>query len=338
MKRFDLLVILVLLMLALQHSPVLAQNTVNGLIARVTQNGVQLKDGMSYRWADNFTTTLANGNDGGWADLQTDDVVRLGLNGQNRVTSVVVTGRNTGQRVERSLTELKPVEGDWKVEQNVTIAGRVFEVAGTMSVDKDFNPTTITRRIVFSNPGGYDLLEVWIGFRGGRGKGKNKFSIRGDGDTLFTSEWMEQRDQPVKVSVAIKGYTGISLIASGDEEVGYYDTAVWANPVLVKMPASVPNIVSPSMNARITRNTPLVWEAVDGATGYLLELQAVSLNNTNDANSENRFLLLRLPADTTVYNFNVNQMPRGKWRWRVHSLNDTGFLGEMTDWKLFTAQ
>ena len=45
-----------------------------------------------------------------------------------------------------------------------------------------------------------------------------------------------------------------------------------------------------------------------------------------------------VPADTTVYTFNVNTMPKGRWRWRVHSLNDTGFLGEMSEWRLFTSQ
>lgn len=179
MKRFFLSVLIPVLMLALQHSPVLAQATIDGSIVRVTQNGLQLQNGMSYRWADDVRTTLSNGNDGGWADLQANDAVRLTMNQQNRVASLAVTGRNTGQRIERSLTELKPVEGNWEVQQNVTIEGRVFEAAGTMNVAKNFNPRTITQRIVFL------ILEATICWRfglgsvavGGKGKTDSEFEV-----------------------------------------------------------------------------------------------------------------------------------------------------------------
>ncbi len=364
MKKFFLLVVLAVLVLGFQHSPAVAQNAINGVIARVTQNGVQLKNGMTYRWAEDVRTTLANGEGGGWTDLQADDAVRLTMNRQNLVSSLEVIGRDTGQRVERSLTEIKPVEGHWDVEKKITVAGRVFEAAGIMNVRASGGEAGM-RRIVFSTPEGFDALEVWVGFRGGYGKGKNKFVIQGDGRTLFTSPWMAEGEQPVKANVSIKGYTGISLISSGDEDT-YVDTAVWANPMLVKIPPSkpiilpesigdipspVPNVVlppsatspyarwlSPPMNSRINRDTPLVWQQVDGASGYLLELQAVTLFNPADANHQSRFLTFPFPANMTAYTFNVNRMPKGAWRWRVHALSDTGFLSETNSWAMFTSQ
>ena len=79
------------------------------------------------------------------------------------------------------------------------------------------------------------------------------------------------------------------------------------------------------------------WGLVAGATGYLLELQCERLSNPNAPNNPDRFVVSVL-ADTTVYNFDVNIMPKDRWRWRVHSLNATSLLGEMSEWRLFTSQ
>jgi hypothetical protein len=82
----------------------------------------------------------------------------------------------------------------------------------------------------------------------------------------------------------------------------------------------------------------LEWKPVAGATGYLLELQCERLSDPSTRNHPNRFMVVSVSADTTVYHFDANTMPKGRWRWRVHSLNDTDLLGEMNEWRLFTSQ
>ncbi|MDQ3814362.1 MAG: NPCBM/NEW2 domain-containing protein, partial [Armatimonadota bacterium] len=211
--------------------------------------------------------------------------------------------------------------------------GRVFEVASVMGWAAG------EYAVVFSNREGFDLFEAWIGFKGGgERRGKIRFGVQGDGEPLFESPWMEEKDKPIKVSVSIKGYTGIRLTATVEGADCCRNIAVFANPVFVKLPPTIPLVVSPSLNEKIAQDTPLAWRKVGGATGYLLELQCVSLKDANDEADENRFLALRFPAETTLYNFNVNKMPKGKWRWRVHALDRTGFLGQMDEWRPFSSE
>lgn len=328
MRKFIQSIAFLVLLMALQHSPVWAQNTINGVIARVTQNGLQLKDGTNYRWSDNTTTTLSNGNGGSWGDLQADDAVRLTINGQNKVTALTVTGRSSGQRIERSLLELDPVQGKWATSRNVTINGRVFERA-----------VRVRDAVVIPNRDNADVLEAQVGLSGEVGpKVRATFIVLGDGQEIYRSPIVDVSTPPTPISVPIKGFSGVTLRVEGNIIWGGDSAALWVNPLFVNLPATIPIIDSPVANARITRNTPLVWEAVDGATAYLFELQCISLNSPNDATNPNRFVSLVVPAETTIYNFNVNQMPKGRWRWRIHSLSDTGILGEMTEWRIFTSQ
>ncbi len=317
--------------------PVGAQVTVNGTIARVTLTSVHLVTGQTFSKAGSVTVNLSVDSSGSWTDLHAGDSVRLTLNAQRQVVRVEVTGHRIAGRIEQSLTELRPVEGDWEVSKDVTVNGRVFDVAGCTDAYVEFNRRFIGK-VVFANREHYDLLEVWVGYRGGRGNGKNWFTVLGDGEELFKSEKMGQSDPAVKVSVAIKGYSGVSLISEGDEDVGHYKSGVWANPVFVRLPATIPEVVAPGMNEIITSNTAFVWKGVEGASGYLLELQCTSLLDPADRNAANRFLAIQVPGGTTVYTFDVSRMPRGKWRWRVHSLTRTGLLGEMASWRQFVSR
>jgi len=74
---------------------------------------------------------------------------------------------------------------------------------------------------------------------------------------------------------------------------------------------------------------------VEEATGYLLELQCENLRNGKDADNPNRFVVMPLSSKTLIYNFQADKMPKGKWRWRVHALSQTAFLGQMDTWRTF---
>lgn len=321
-------------LLLLVASPIAAQTTLTGVVERVTPESVTLSSGQAYRRSPAATVTLAGDKEGRWASLQAGDRVRLAVNSQNRVLSVTVTGRLVTKRIERSLTELQPVEGAWKTNKDVTIAGRLFEAAGIMNTENNAGG-----KAVFPNRERYDLLEAWIGTRGGSPE-SNQFAVLGDGEVLYTSPVLRPDDPAVKISIPISGYGAVTLVARAPRNVdnNYYDTAVWADPVLVKLPSAVPALVSPGLNERVSGSTPLVWKGVDGARGYLLELQCERLNSAGDAKDKNRFLAVPLPAGTTVYTFNADALPRGKWRWRVHALSSTGFLGQMDGWRSFVSE
>lgn len=125
------------------------------------------------------------------------------------------------------VTQLQPVEGSWGVQENVTIHGRIFDIAGTMDVDDGH-----VGKAVFDNRRRYEVFESWVGFRGSRGRGTNTFIVQGDGQELFRSEEMSQNDPPIKISLSIKGCRGVTLFAFGSKDVGYYNSAVWAEPIL----------------------------------------------------------------------------------------------------------
>jgi hypothetical protein len=240
------------------------------------------------------------------------------------------------RRVEQPLTKLEPVEGGRVVETDVTIRGRVFANALTMDTEPHGGEKVGRSRVVFANKDGNDVFETWIGFRGGYGDGVDTFTILGDGEEIYRSPKLRQNDPPLHVSVSITGCSGISLVVEGEGST-YSNNAVWAEPVLVKLPPMVPVPVSPGLNERITQDTPLVWKAVEGASGYFLELQCERLANLKEAAGKTRFLAVTLPATTTVYTFPAGELPKGRWRWRVHSLSPSGFLGEAQQWRPFAS-
>ena len=149
---------------------------------------------------------------------------------------------------------------------------------------------------------------------------------------------MKMGDPAVRISVPIRGYSGVTVGVTGRKAYRSTPTAVWADPVLVKLPPTVPVAVAPGLNERVSGSTPLVWKGVDGASGYLLELQCERLNSAGDAMDKSRFLAVPLSAGTTVYTFNADALPRGRWRWRVHALSSTGFLGQMDGWRAFVSE
>jgi hypothetical protein len=328
MKRFPLLIAL----LCLNVLSVEAQSTVNGVIAAVSQSQVQLRGGGTFVWAANATVTLADGRRSTWANLRADDAVRLTLNGQNQISALAVAGRSIGQREERLLLDVRPVQGFYDRDNETTVNGQV--------VTRALYGGNGTKTVVYSNAEGYDLLEATIGVGGNSQSAATAvFTVLGDGREIFRSPVMRHNSPPVRISVPIRGYSGVTLqteASYGQYCCGVY--ALWANPVFVKQPPTIPVVVSPGVNARVSRSTPFVWEAVEGATGYLLELQAITLASVADADHASRFLLLRLPPETTLYTFDPAVMPKGTWRWRVHALSSTDLVGEMTEWRTFTAQ
>lgn len=229
--------------------------------------------------------------------------------------------------VVQPLIEIKTVQGKAIEIKNQPINGQVFERA-----------VFVFDKTVFQNTDNYDLLQAWIGKEGGGGQSIVTFHVLGDGKELYRSPKMRRDDPAINIRVPIHGYTGITLYAEGERESATWSEAAWADAVVIKLPTTVPVVVSPGLNEIIEQTTPLAWRPVTGATGYLLELQSTILADPNDENDANRFVAIRLPAETNVYNFDTNKMPKGRWRWRVHALSRQGFLGEMIGWRMFTVR
>ena len=322
-----------ILILALQLSTAFAQTTVNGIIDRITPNGIALSSGQTYTKSDNVAVTLPGERAGQWQDLEPGDKVRISFNSKKQAVEVTLLTKLVTQRLDYPLVisddggeldwNIKYINGDADIRKDYAIGGRAFPKAFRVS-----------DRAVFPNYEDCNLLDVWISATDSDDDRAGVCRILGDGEEIYRSPSMTMQSRAIHVVLPIKGYSGITF----EKLSGNINTIGFGNPTFIKLPSSVPNVVSPRTDERVTQITPFLWKPVENATGYLLEMQNLSLADAGDENDVNRYLLLRLPAETTVYNFDANKMPKGKWRWRVHALSKTGFLGEMDEWRSFSSQ
>lgn len=277
--------------------------------------------------------TLPGERVGSWNDLSPGDKVRVSFNDKRQVISVVLLAKLVAQRLEQPLIQsddrgeiswaIKPVGHEPNLERDFAIGGRVFPKAMITAA-----------RAVFPNYGDYDILDVWGGARPYAEDKSGIIRILADGQEIYRSPRITRQSQAIHIVLPIKGYSGITFEELTDDDV----EPAWGNPTFIKLPPTIPDVVSPRTDERITQITPFLWKPVENATGYLVEMQALSLADAGDENDVNRYVLLRLPVETTIYNFDPNKMPKGKWRWRVHALSKTGFLGEMDEWRTFSSQ
>lgn len=156
-------------------------------------------------------------------------------------------------RETHSLLEIEPISGFWASNHDILVNGRIFDKAGILGVGWFFDGKPSRPTIVFKNNGQYDTFEAWVGFRDFSGDGKIQFEVKGDGKSLFQSDYLSARDPAVHISVPVKEYSGIALSATCTKEVRFTNSAIWANPVFISMvPPSAPQVVPTS-----TTNEPL---------------------------------------------------------------------------------
>jgi hypothetical protein len=264
-----------------------------------------------------------------WAQSQADTVYLADLR------PIVLMER----RVDESMGERDPLLQRHYRTGTTTFRNQKFE--RSISLGNAFYHNVPTSAI-FLNRDGFDYFETSVGIDdgyAGRWPPTFTFIVKGDNKELAKVANLSAGDAPVPLRIPIRNVTRLELFFLGSSR-GVIGVVWWGNARFVRGNATgnVPQIVTSLQNEQIAGTTSLEWRPVAGATGYLLELQCERLSNPNAPNNPNRFMAVSVQADTTVYNFNVDTMPKGRWRWRVHSLNDIGFLGEMGEWRLFTSQ
>jgi hypothetical protein len=266
---------------------------------------------------------------------------------QNQVDAVYLADLRPialmGKRVDESMGPRDPLLQKHYRTGAPTFRNQKFE--RSISIGNAYYHNVPTSAI-FLNRDGFDYFETTVGLddryvhhkRSSRPR-TFTFIVIGDNEELARVPNMKAGDEPVPLRIPIRNVTRLELSFLGSSR-GAIGEVWWGDARFVRgnTTGSVPQIVTPRQHEQITGTTSLEWRPVAGATGYLLELQCERLSNPNAPNKPNRFMVVSVLADTTVYHFNVNTMPKGRWRWRVHSLNDTGFLGEMSEWRLFTSQ
>jgi hypothetical protein len=147
-----------------------------------------------------------------------------------------VIGQLNNGRIERSLSDIRPVQGGFEsTREDVTINGRVFRTGSFLRAGT----------VVFANKDNCDLFESWIGEPsnrddyGTKSTAKVTFEVLGDGQLLYKSPTLSVDDPAQKISVSIKGYSGITLKVSIDTNSvlwGWAQTGLWAEPVFIQLP------------------------------------------------------------------------------------------------------
>lgn len=262
---------------------------------------------------------------------------------QNQVDAVYLADLRpialVGKRVDESMGERDPVLQEHYRTGTATFRNQKFERSISIGNAPYHNAPTSA---IFLNRDDFDYFETTVGIDDGYVSRRPRtftFIVIGDNKELARVKDLRVSDEPVPLRIPIRNVTRLELSFLGSSR-GAIGVVWWGDARFVRGNATgnVPVIVTPRQNEQVAGTTPLEWRPVAGASGYLLELQCEQLTNPNAWNNPNRFMVVSFPADTTVYNFNANTMPKGRWRWRIHSLNDTGFLGEMSEWRLFTSQ
>lgn len=194
------------------------------------------------------------------------------------------------------------------------------------------------REATFENKEDADSFECWVGlndssFEHGRDE-TCTFAINLDGERVFTTPLMHQHDQPIHILLPIKGKGAITLVQIESRNANSWPPA-WGQPRFLKRQAGLVQLGLPSDGAKVTRDTDLTWEGVEGAEGYLLEIQCHIVENPKDRNDSRRFQSFMLKPDATGYRISPSQLVKGVYRWRIHALAGSSFLGEMSQWRMF---
>lgn len=111
------------------------------------------------------------------------------------------------ERQETSLVGMQRVSGHLFERRQVSIAGRVFSKA----LDTDNIGRNSFKQVVFECKG-YDAFEAYVGVEDDDNERPEVvFTVLGDGQLLFKSPPMKIGSRPVRVSVPLKGVSGVTL-------------------------------------------------------------------------------------------------------------------------------
>lgn len=310
-------------------------DTVTGVVERISGASVTLAKGGTFNRHPNVAVKLPSLADGSWSDIKVGDQVELESDGQGRVYRLWIKTRASAGRFEQSLYDLHSVSGGFKEQPSqASISGRTFARAGLHEV---YNHES--KDVVYRLDQPYDELSVWVGYDDEYAfelRGQIRITIKVDDEVAYTSEPFSRGDKAEHVVIPLTGANSITFITTHVGVEG--GRSVFGDPVLSRLPKQGLRLLTPQDKATVTERTDLSWQKAPGATGYLLELQCVTLSNPGDADRAERFISKRLSSQETSFSFDPARMPRGTWRWRVHALSVRGFLAELKDWRTFVSK
>jgi hypothetical protein len=294
-----------------------SQADVVGKVKSIDQSGIALDIGQILPWGTRITADQRRVIQ---QQLPSGSLARIVLV-DGKVVSARITSINPAQVTETSLTALKPYSGGYSFQ-----AGHSFW--GFVPTQTGFNRGK--GQTIYQLGGGYDSFRFKFCFSEKDGSGKLCYRLDG-GEPVVTPI---SNTELTSIVIDVKGVQSIQLWAEGQTEDTTGTDNFVIDPILMKLPSSVPVLASPANRENIEPSEELRWRSVSDAVGYRVELECVRLYDTSAANRQ-RFFSIQTTSEVRVVRLADLKLPDGEYRWRVHSLNDVGVMGQMTEWWSF---
>lgn len=217
------------------------------------------------------------------------------------------------------LMSIQPLRGGYDGIDNESFWGHI-PTSGGKNLEDAF--------AIYSLKGQYDFLTFGFACRGQNAHKRLCYRI-GSNDVSYVSL------TPGKitwVTLDIKGVDalGVWTDTPSNQLLGVSENFI-IDPLLHNLPASIVKLASPTTGETIDSSETLNWRPTEDAMGYLVEIQCIRLFNTEDMD-KHRFHSIQVKADTRSLKISDLKLPVGEYRWRVHSLDDVGVMGQMDQW------
>lgn len=294
-----------------------AQADIVGKVKTIDQTGITLDIGPKLPWGTRVTADQRRVIQ---QELPTGSFARIVLE-DGKVVSARLTSISPAQVTETSLTALKPYTGGYSFQPGHSFWGFVPTQTG-------FNRGN--GQTIYQLGGGYDWFRFRFCFSEKDGPGKLYYRLDG-GEPVATQI---SNTELTSIVIDVKGVQSIQLWAEGQTGDTTGTDNFLIDPILMKLPSSVPVLASPANRENISPSEELRWRSVADAVGYRVELECIRLYDTSDANRQ-RFFSLQTTSEVRVVKLADLKLPAGEYRWRVHSLNDIGVMGHMKEWWSF---
>lgn len=299
-----------------------AQADIIGKVKLIDQSGVTLDIGPKHLWGSTITAQRRGEI---IRQLPSGSLVRLRLE-SGKIVSARATSIQSDQIKITNLHSLKPYSGGFKFEEGHQFWGYIPKSVGVNhgsdTTVYELNRAFDSIRFKFLTMDHNDVV-------------RTKLHWRLDGGEVMTRE--TSATSMIEVQIDLTGVRSLQIWADNRTDNFQADPNFIIDAELLQFPASIPVLSSPASKESVEPDEELRWRPAPDAIGYRVELECIRLNNTDDALKQ-RFFTIQTNSETRAVKLSDLKLPPGEYRWRVHSLDDVGVMGQMNEWWSFVLQ
>lgn len=297
-----------------------AQADIVGKVKGIDQSGITLDIGPKHPWGSTITAQRRGEI---IRQLPSGSLIRLRLEA-GKVVSARPTRIQPGQIKITKLQAMKPYSGGFKFEEGHQFWGYIPKSVGVNhgsdTTVYELNKSFDSIRFKFLTMDHNDIV-------------RTRLHWRLDGGEVITRE--TSTTSLIEVLIDLRGVRSLQIWADNRTDNFQADPNFIIDAELLQLPESVPVLSSPASKESVRSDEELRWGPVPDSLGYRVELECIRLYSTDDALKQ-RFFTVQTNSETRVVKLSDLNLPLGEYRWRVHSLDDIGVMGQLNEWWPFT--